>query len=174
MNKLIFILLLLPAGLCAQSYSETVNVPGKDAASLYNKARQWFSEKMNNNDSETLKEDRVNGILTGKGKYDYMIYSNDVAMSMAATYLLRISVKEGQYKYEFDNVMIEHGRKYALSEFKNGMTREGTIKMYKISGLDTPSKKMIESNIDTSTKVVNQFEEEVNRITESLKETMSN
>ncbi len=172
MKKLIFIFLFLPICLFAQSYSETVDMPGKDASALYNKALKWFKESFPDGDAESLKEDQANGILTGREKFAYLIYSNNVAVNMTATYILRISVKDGQYKYEFDNVMIEHGKKFPLSSFKNGMTREGTIEMYKASGMPAPSKKMIETNIEYSTKVVNQFETEINRIIESLKEKM--
>ncbi len=172
MVKLLFILLLLPIGLFAQSYTETVDVPSKDAASLYNTARKWFAENFNKSGNEPVKEERDNGILMGRGKYTYLVYSDNVAYNMTATYILRINVKDGQYKYEFDNVMVEHGRKFPLSSFKEGSTREGAIKMYKTSGMPVPSKRVIDQNIDYSTKVVNQLETEINRIAESLEEKM--
>lgn len=172
MNKLFFILFLLPVGLFAQSNTETVDVPGKDAVTLYNTAKQWFAETFKTPGNEALKEEVDKGVLTGKEKYVYLIYSNNVAYNMIATYILRISVKDGQYKYEFDNVMIEHGRKFPLSSFKDGTTREGTIKMYKASGRLTPSKRVIEMNIDYSTKVVNNIEAEFKRITDSLEAKM--
>jgi hypothetical protein len=174
MRKVFLILFLLPIGLFAQSYTETVDIPGKEASTLYNKAKKWFAESMNNSDNETLIEDQSKGILTGKEKFSYLIYSNDVVVNMIATYLLRVIIKDGLYKYEIDNVMIEHGKKFPLSAYKNGTTKEGTIETFKASGMTTPSKKMIETNVDFSTKVVNQFEEEIKRVTESLKESMTN
>jgi hypothetical protein len=172
MNKLFLILFLLPAGLFAQSYTETVDVPGKDAAALYKKAKEWFAQSPNTTVNEPLKEEEAKGILAGKEKLNYLIYSNNVAVNLIANYVLRIIVKDGQYKYEIDNVMIEHGNKFPLVAFKNGLTREGTIDMYKAAGMKSPSKKMIESNIDYNTKVVKGLETELNRVTESLKEGM--
>jgi hypothetical protein len=174
MNKLFFILFLLPVGLFAQSYTETVDVPGKDAASLYKKAKEWFTESSNVTANEPLKEDVAKGILAGKEKLNYLIYSNNVAINVIANYVFRIIVKDGQFKYEVDNVMIEHGTKFPLAAFKNGLTREGTIEMYKAAGMKSPSKKMIESNIDYNTKVVTGFETELKRVTDSLKERMAN
>lgn len=172
MKKLLFLFLLMPACLLAQNYTAAVDVPGKDAATLYNKAKEWFAESFSTPGKEPLVEDKANGKLTGKENFTSLIYSNDVAVNLAASYTVKVSVKDGQYKYEFENIMVEHGRKYPLSTFKNGTTREGTIEMFKIAGMKSPSKKMIEANIDYNSKVVKQVDEEINRLIENLGEKM--
>ena len=162
----------MPACLLAQSYAEAVDVPGKDAATLYNRAKEWFSEGFNAQADEPFIEDKAQGKLTGKGKFKFLIYSNDVAVNLNTTYTLKISVTDGQYKYEFENIMLEHGKKFPVSTFKQGSTREGTAEMYKMAGMKSPSKKMIEMNVNYNTRVIKQLEFELGRITESLSEKM--
>lgn len=119
-------------------------------------------------------EDKVQGKLTGNENATFLIYSNDIAAKMNMTYALKVSVKDGQYKYEFDNIMVEHGKKYPLATFKNGSTVEGIKELFKTSGMKNISKKMIEVNVDYNTKVVNQVDMELKRLIDSLKEAMKN
>jgi len=139
MRKLFIILFFMPFGLFAQSYVKTVDVPGKDAATLYNKAKEWFAESFTTPGSVPPTEDPAQLKLTGRESVTSMIYSNQVAVSFKTSFLLILSFKDGQYKYEFDNIMVDRGQRIALSTFKNGTTRQGTIEMYKAAGQKTPS-----------------------------------
>ena len=174
MNKLFLLLFLMPFGLFAQSYTKTVDVPGKDAVMLYNKAKGWFAESFNTPGSVPPTEDAAQRKLTCRESVTSMIYWNEVAVSFKTSFLLILSFKDGQYKYEFDNIMVDRGQKIALSTFKNGTTREGTIEMYKAAGQKTPSNKTIESNIEYSVKIVNKVDAELNRLIDSLADKMMN
>jgi hypothetical protein len=174
MKKLLFVLFLMPSCLFAQSYSETVEVQGENAATLYTKAKEWFVETFNGKGDQAPTEDKTNGKLTGRGSATSLIYTNDVAINMILTYALKVSVKDGQYKYEFENIMVEHGKKFPLTAFKSGTTVEGTKELFKISGMKSPSKKMIDQNIDYNTRVIKQVDIELNRIIDSLAEKMKN
>jgi len=174
MRKLLFVLFLLPSCLCAQSYTESVNVPGKNAAALYSKAKEWFTETYTGKNDVPPVEDKAAGKLSGKGGAAFLVYSNDVAVNMILSYAIRINVKDGQYKYEFDNIMVEHGRKFPLAIFKNGTTVEGSKELFKTSGLKAPSKKMIDLNIDYNTRVFTSVDNELKRLIDSLSEKMNN
>ena len=174
MRKLLFILLVMPFGLFAQNYTASVEVTGKDAATLYNKAKEWFAESFTTPGVVPPTEEAAKGILTGRESVKSMIYSNDVALNITTSFIFKISVKEGQYKYDIDNIMVERGPKYPLSSFKSGMTREGTLEIYKAAGMKTPTKKTIETNVDYSVKIVNKVEGELNRLINSLAEKMMN
>ena len=172
MKKFFLILLILPLSLFAQSYSGEVKVPGKEAAVLFSKSQEWFSENHKTADNVPPVEDISNRKIKGNGKFMFIIYSNGLAINMITTYAVTVDVNDGLYSYAFENIMIEHGRKFPLSSFKNGMTREGTIEMFKMGGLNTPSKKMIETNMDYNTKVFEQFEANINRVITSLEDKM--
>ena len=174
MRKLLFVLFLLPSGLYAQSYTESVNVPGKNAAALYAKAKEWFTETYNGKADLPPTEDKAAGKLSGKGSATFLVYSNDVAVNLILSYALRINVKDGQYKYEFDNIMVEHGRKFPLAIFKNGTTVEGTKELFQTSGSKAPSKKMIELNIDYNNRVITSVDNELKRLIDNLSEKMNN
>jgi hypothetical protein len=174
MRKLLYILFLMPIGVFAQGYTASVDVPGKNSAALFSKAKEWFAESFKTPGVVPPSEDAGQGKLTGRENVTSIIFSDDVAVTIGTSFVLKIIVKDGQYKYDFDNIMIEHGPKFPLSTFKNGSTREGTIEMYKTAGMKSPSKKIIESNIDYSVKVVNKVEEEINRLIDSLAEKMKN
>jgi len=164
----------MPLGLTAQTYNASVDVPGKNAASLYNKAKEWFAESFNTPGVDPPSEDIAKGILTGRESVTSLIYSNDVAVNINISFLFKVSVKDGQYQYEIDNIMIERGKKFPLSAFKNGSTRQGTIDMYKAGGQKTPSNKAIEENIEYSVNIVNKVNSELNRLIDSLAEKMMN
>jgi hypothetical protein len=174
MRNLIFLLFLLPTCLFAQNYNGTVDVKGKDAATLYNSAKEWFAVTFNAKIDLPPVEDKDQGKLTGNENSTFLIYSNDIAAKMNMTYALKVNVKDGQYKYEFDNIMVEHGKKYPLATFKNGSTAEGIKELFKTSGMKNISKKMIEVNVDYNIKVINQVDMELNRLIDSLGETMRN
>lgn len=174
MKNLIFVLLLMPTCLFAQNYSGTVDVKGKDAAMLYNSAKEWFAVTFNAKSDLPPVEDKVEGKLTGNENAAFLIYSNDIAAKMNMTYSLKVSVKDGQYKYEFDKIMVEHGKKYPLSTFKNGSTAEGIKELFKTSGMKNITKKMIEVNVDYNNKVISRVDTELNRLIDSLAETMKN
>lgn len=174
MNKLILLLFLMPLGLFAQTYSASVDVPGKDAAALYIKAKEWFAESFNAPGVVPPTEDIVKGTLTGRESVASLIYSNDVAVNINISFIFKVSVKDGQYQYDIDNIMIERGKKFPLSAFKNGSTRQGTIDMYKAGGQKTPSNKTIEENIEYSVNIVNKVNSELNRLIDSLAEKMMN
>jgi len=174
MRKLLFLLLLMPVSPFAQTYSATVDVPGKDAATLFGKAKEWFAESFNTPGVDPPTEDAAQGKLTGRESISSLIYSNEKAVRFNTFFLFKLSVKEGQYKYDIENIMVENGQKIALSTFKNGMTRQGTIDMYKAAGMKNPSNKFIETNIDYSVKVVNKVDAELNRLISSLADKMTN
>ncbi len=172
MKKLLFILLFVPHFLFAQNYSGEVKVPGKNAVYLFGKAREWFAENHKSPDKTPFTEDVSNGKIKGSGQFSFMVYSNDIAMNVAAFYNLIITIRDNSYSYSFDNIMLERGRKFPLSTFKEGMTKEGTVEMFKTGGVKAPGKKMIETNMDYNTKVVNQCESEIERIASSIEDKM--
>ena len=174
MRKLLFVLFLIPTCLFAQSYTEAVDVPGKNAATLYKSAKEWYAENINVKGDLPLTEDNAAGKMLGKGSATFLVYSNDVAVNMIMTYALKLNVKEGQYTYEFYNIMIEHGRKFPYATFKSGSTIEGTKELYKTSGMKSPTKKMLEANVEYNTKVLNQVDIELKRLIESLSDKMKN
>lgn len=174
MNKLFLILLFLPVGLVAQGYTKTVDTPGKYATALFSTAKQWYSENFKGPGIDPPKEDAAQSKLSGRGMVKSLIYSNAVAVNINISFLLTVTVKDGQYKYEFDNIMIEHGQRIALAQFKEGTSKEGTIEMYKSAGMKPPSNKTIEESIDYSKKVVDKADEELNRLIDSLAEKMTN
>jgi hypothetical protein len=172
MKKILFILLMVPNFLFAQKYSGDVQVEGKKASYLYGKAREWFAENHKSVDNAPFVEDVSNGKIKGNGEFSFMIYTNDVAINMVTYFNLVVSVKDNNYSYAFDNIMLEHGKKFPLASFKEGMTKEGSTEMFKAGGVKVPSKKMIETNVDYSTKVVNQCDADLERIISSLEEKM--
>jgi len=172
MKKLLLILLILPFSLYAQNYSGEVKVPGKDAALLFSKAQEWFSENHKSADNVPPVEDIPNRKIKGNGNFTFIIYTNELAVNIITSYAITVSVNNGLYNYAFENIMIEHGRKFPLSSYKNGMTREGTIEMFQMGGVKAPSKKMIESNMDYNTKVFEQFEANIDRVITSLEDKM--
>lgn len=172
MKKLLFILLIIPNFLFAQKYSAEVPVEGRKASHLFGKAKEWFAENHKSSDNSPFIEDVLSGKIKGNGQFSFMIYANDVALNMVTFYNLVISVKDNSYSYTFDNIMLEHGRKFPFSSFKDRMTKEGSIEMFKAAGVKVPSKKMIETNVDYNTKVVNQCEADFERIISSLEEKM--
>jgi hypothetical protein len=174
MNKLIIILFLMPLSLFAQTYNASVDVPGKNAAALFSKAKEWYAESFTGPGVVPPTEDIAKGTLTGRESVASLIYSNSVAVNINISFIFNVSVKDGQYQYEIDNIMIERGKKFPLSAFKNGSTRQGTIDMYKAGGQKTPSNKTIEENIEYSVNIVNKVNSELNRLIDSLAEKMMN
>ena len=172
MKHLIFLLLLFPVLLFGQSYSGEVKVPGKNAAYLFTKAKEWFKENHKSPDNSPFTEDAANGKIKGNGQFSFIVYSNDVALNMVTYYVLVVTVKDNLYSYAFDNIMVEHGRKFPLSMFKNGMTKEGSIELYKSGGMTSPGKKAIETNVDYSIKVFNQCQSDIEGVIARLEDTM--
>lgn len=172
MKKILFLLLMVPNFLFAQKYSGDVKVEGKKASYLFGKAKEWFAENHKSADNAPFIEDVSNNKIKGSGQFSFMIYANDVAVNMVTFYNLTVSVKDNAYSYSFDNIMLEHGRKFPLASFKEGMTKEGSTEMFKTGGVKVPSKKMIETNVNYSIKVVTQCEADLERIISSLEEKM--
>lgn len=174
MRKVLFVLFLMPSCLFAQNYTENVDVPGKNSATLYKMAKEWFTESFTAKDDLPPVEDNAHGKLSGKENSTFMVYSSDVAVNMSLSYNIKVTVKDGQYKYEIDNIMVGNGKKFPISTFREGSTREGTIQMFKTAGMKTPTKKMIESSIDYSVKVATQVDTELKRVIDSLSDKMKN
>jgi hypothetical protein len=172
MKHFLFLLLFLPFISFGQNYSGDVKVPGKNSAYLFSKAEEWLKENHKSTDNTPYKTDPSTGKLRGSGQFSYIVYSNNVTLKMVTYYNVVITIKDNLYNYSFDNIMIENGRKFPLTMFKTGTTKEGTIELYKNSGQPTPGKKAIETNIDYSTKVVNQVQENLEGVIASLEDKM--
>lgn len=88
------------------TYSEVVQVPGASQAELYIRAKEWFVINFRNPASVIQVDEKQDGVLIGKAWQD----NSSFAMLSWVTdsrlwYTVKITVKDGRYKYELSNFM---------------------------------------------------------------------
>lgn len=90
------------------TYTEVVPLAGVSKTELYTRARQWFSEAYKSADNVIQMDDKQAGIIIGKALFRF---KSGVAFSAIVegviNYTVKISVKEGRYKYEITNFIHE-------------------------------------------------------------------
>ena len=110
-------------------WSEVVNVPGVSKDKLYQRALEWYNENFNNMKAVIQSQDKETGTFYAKG---YLEYHGRVKGTHDIYFTIDISVKEGKYKYTFNNfkdeavVSISHHKdtKLSLGLLDNGLPQK--------------------------------------------------
>ena len=108
MNKiLIFLLVVLPIGLCAQNSSkiEEVKEVSLSKNELFSKAKMFISDKWNNPTHSIQNEDKDSGIIQVKTEKEFSI---SVGMGLKCVYkyeyLTKFRFKDNKYKIEIYDI----------------------------------------------------------------------
>lgn len=96
------------------SYSEVVQVDSSlSKDELYKRARAWFTEVYKDTHKTLEIEDRPAGELSGSGSMKFIVsFAMGNAGNGTISYKVRISVKDGKYKYEINSFVHEGSDKY--------------------------------------------------------------
>lgn len=104
MKTFILLLLACPAFAQSISFSEVIQADSVAKDELYSRANKWFVESFKDANSVLQITDKEAGQLVGKGNIPYAptgMGSQDV--KGAINFLITVTVKEGRYKYEFQD-----------------------------------------------------------------------
>lgn len=83
------------------TFEEVVQVPELTADEIYEQARMWFAESFINANNVLQVQDKEAGQLIGRGQFDYVsaTFTASQGMNGYISFLVKIFVKEGRYKY---------------------------------------------------------------------------
>lgn len=86
---------------------------------LFVKIRQWFVENFVDSKAVFEVNDLNNGLLTGKGIYNYSRISGLNKYKGSVLFLLNVAVKDGKFRYQLSNF---HARGYATGMLGDAST----------------------------------------------------
>lgn len=109
------------------NYTEVINLDStvkKDE--LYNRAKTWFAENYNSANDVIQMQDKEAGILIGRGVYSYGYNPASLSdrITINISYVVKIFVKDGKYKYEITDLS---GRYYSGGGYSNLIIKNGGI-----------------------------------------------
>jgi hypothetical protein len=161
------------------SYADIVEAPGSRKAGLFNAAKKWILTKNSPTNPYMVSfENEAGGSVTGKGTF--MLPGN--RRNYAVLFTINIGVKDGKYRYDFTDFMIQYkteagssGGGYAYwghSSYHEAQTLEYSLETFYPSRLRShkPSIKWYEEIDKKSFRSIDQTMES---IVGSLKEAMS-
>ena len=97
------------------SVSEVIQVEGVSKDDLFDRAKNWFAEEFRDANSVLQIDDKENGQLVGRAVMNYKpnVFMASDMFKGSIWYLVKISTKEGRYKYEITSFTHEaSGGKY--------------------------------------------------------------
>jgi hypothetical protein len=89
------------------SYSQVVQVPNASKNELYARAKIWFASTFKSAQSVIQADEKEAGVLIGKGWQQVYVRILGTPLSVKLWYTVKLSFKEGKYRYELTNFMFE-------------------------------------------------------------------
>lgn len=161
-KTLICFMMLCSLAIQAKELTEVVEMPEKNKSQLYSSAREWFAEVFNSAEDVLQMDNPTLGTLIGKVKGSVVAYYDDVSIDSPYNYTIKISIKDGKYKYTIKDIVLvteRGGKSYEVFKKQSqSMENEMAVKMYKgilnsidknMEGLITNLKKKMKSVEDT-------------------------
>lgn len=129
MKALIFLLFITPfcrAQDSAISYSDVIHVDSVTRDQLFSRAQIWVNDAFRSGKDVTQLADKQNGTLTGTANMKILFKIRKGTWPALVTFSFKILVKDGKYKYVFDNFNDE-GIVNASNPQANGITAFGLL-----------------------------------------------
>jgi Domain of unknown function (DUF4468) with TBP-like fold len=82
------------------TYSSVVQMPGATQAELYARAKLWFVQAFSSAKDVIQADEKEAGIVQGTGWREISMKAGKGTVPLKLWYTVRVSVKEGRYKYE--------------------------------------------------------------------------
>ncbi len=90
------------------TYQEIVKVDGVNKDELYVRAREWFALTFKSSKDVIQMDDKAAGKIIGKGSSEGSTKYRMLTMDYWLNYTVSITVKEGRYRYEITDFVIEN------------------------------------------------------------------
>src|SRR5690606_4091346 len=108
-------------------YSEVIEVNDINKDELYNRARKWVVLKYQSANNVIQLDDKLEGIIIGKGNFDIIYYSRDPKIR----HTIQIETKDGRFKYTISGFVYsdKQGDSFAVEQFPKSWS--GKEKLYR-------------------------------------------
>jgi hypothetical protein len=93
------------------TYASVVQVPGASQAELYTRAKLWFAGAFNSAKDVVQADEKDAGIIQGKGWSTIEVHpmgTKRPGVDQRLWYTVRLICREGRYRYEITNLLVEH------------------------------------------------------------------
>ncbi|MGB1050834.1 MAG: DUF4468 domain-containing protein [Chitinophagales bacterium] len=125
--QMLYMAFLIPVLVCGQetlTYEEVIQVESMSKEELFNRAKFWFVASYNSYNDVLQLEDKENGVIIGKAniKYEPSFLSGSGTTRGVVSYMIKVSTKEGRYKYEITDFFHDpYDKSNTISRYSVGM-----------------------------------------------------
>lgn len=162
------------------SYYEVVTVPGQSMDKLIGKAKKWVATKHSEAHPYTISyESEKDGNITAKGSFTLPAERRRYVVQ----FLVNISTKDGRYKYEFTDLLIQFTTAagasgggfgyWSSSSYKEAQTLQYSIETFYPIRLERKRKPDIQWFEEVNANSFEAINREIRTLLSSLKETLT-
>lgn len=162
------------------SYYEVVTAPGQSLDKVFGRARKWIATKHSDAHPYTINyENEKDGSLTAKGSFTLPAERRKYIVQ----FLVNISTKDGRYKYEFTDLLIQFTTAagasgggfgyWSSSSYKEAETLQYSIETFYPIRLERKRKPDIQWFEEINTKSFEDIDREIRSLAGSLKEALA-
>lgn len=89
----------------AIKFTDVIKVDGVSASELYSRSKIWFASTYRNSNAVIQMDSKEETIIIGKANiiYKTAIFAGSLALDGVVNYIIKISSKDGRYKYELSD-----------------------------------------------------------------------
>ena len=162
------------------SYAEVVTVSGQSKAKVFGKAMKWMGTKHTEvNPYVVTYENEAEGTITGKGSFTLPAERRKYNVQ----FLVNISIKDGRYKYELTDIMIQFKTAagasgggfgyWSSSSYKEAEMTQYSLETFYPARLKNKNKPVIKYFEEINRESFEAIDREMRSLAGSLKETLA-
>lgn len=162
------------------SYYEVVTAPGQSLNKLFGKAKKWIATKHSEAHPYTISyESEKDGNITAKGSFTLPAERRRYIVQ----FLVNISTKDGKYRYEFTDLVVQFTTAagasgggfgyWSSSSYKEAETLQYSIETFYPIRLERKRKPDIQWYEEVNAKSFETIDHEIRSLAGSLKETLT-